>query len=139
MPANLIGRDFGLRVFARASRILPREVRVHAVDRLELPVIADVIVMGMRIEHDDRQPRKLCRNFPDVTNSHAGVEEHGPVVPDDQVANGLFRLMRFVNSENRGCEPVDLEPRIADRYALEAFVVSPWKRAAPLGNLRLSI
>jgi hypothetical protein len=65
-----------------------------------------VIVMGVRIQHDDRQPRKLCCNFPDITNSHTGVEEHGLLVADDQVANGLFRLMRFVDGESRGCDPV---------------------------------
>jgi hypothetical protein len=57
-----------LRVFARASRILPSEFGVHAVDRLELPVVADVIVMGVRIQHDDRQPRKLCCNLRGVSH-----------------------------------------------------------------------
>jgi hypothetical protein len=49
-----------------------------------------VIIMGMRIQHDNRQPRKLGGNFPQVTDSHAGVEEHGPLVADNQVADDLF-------------------------------------------------
>ena len=47
--------------------------------------------------------------------------------------------MRFVDGENSGRDLVYLEPGITRRYALEVSVFRPWKRAAPLGNLRLSI
>ena len=38
---------FGLRILARALGICTSEVRVHAVDLVELPVVADVIVVRM--------------------------------------------------------------------------------------------
>src|SRR5229473_2415000 len=44
--ANLIGGNFRLRVLARTFRICPREFGIHAVDESELPVAADVIVVG---------------------------------------------------------------------------------------------
>src|SRR5882762_2368535 len=45
--ANFIGGNFRLRVLARTFRIRPREFVIHAVDESELPVAADVIVVGM--------------------------------------------------------------------------------------------
>ena len=93
--------------------------------------------MGMRVQHNDRQPGQLCGDFPDVTHTHAGIEEHGLLVADDQVADGFFGLMRFVNGENGVHDFVDFEPRVANRHALEAFVFRPWKGTAPLGDFRL--
>ena len=43
--ADLVGSNFGLRVFARAFRIRAGEVRIHSVNRVELPVASHVIVV----------------------------------------------------------------------------------------------
>src|ERR1700733_9620034 len=102
LTTDLIGRDFGLRVCARTPCVRTCEVGIHSVDGVELPIPADMIVMGMRVQHNDRQPRQLCGDLPDVTNSHAGVKEQGLFVADDQVADGLFGLMRLIESETAG-------------------------------------
>ena len=51
--AELVLGDFGLRVVAGAFGVGAGEGGVHAEDERELPVAADVVVVGVRIEHDD--------------------------------------------------------------------------------------
>src|ERR1700687_1824322 len=75
IPAELAGSNFRLRVFTRTFRIRPRELGVHAVGKSELPVAANVIVVGVRVEHDDRTRRQLGRDSANVTDAHAGVEQ----------------------------------------------------------------
>ena len=82
-----------------------------------------MIVMGMRVQHDDRQSRQLGGDLPDVTNSHAGIKEHGLFVAYDQVTDGLFGLMRLIESENGRCNLEDLKPGIADRHSVQAFCI----------------
>jgi hypothetical protein len=56
---------------------------------------------------------------------------------DNQVSDGFFRLVGFIDSEDRGCDLVDLEPGAGYRHALEGLIFRTWKRAAPVGELGL--
>ena len=51
--AELVLGDFGLRVFTGTFGISTSEGGVHPIDERELPVAADVIVVGVRVEYDD--------------------------------------------------------------------------------------
>src|SRR4051794_7476812 len=53
--ANLPGGNFFLRILSRSLRVCLAESRVQTGDRAELPVSANVIVVGMRIEYRYRQ------------------------------------------------------------------------------------
>src|SRR5213594_2224111 len=137
IAAELIRRNFRMGILARTFRIRAREAGVRAVDKIELPVAADVIVVSVRVEHDDETRRQLGSNFADVADAHAGVEEKRLLVADNEIRNGFFRLMRFVNGENAGRHSIDFEPRIARKHAFERFVFRARKRAAPFGLLGL--
>src|SRR4051794_10785539 len=65
-PAKLIGSDLGLRIFPRAQRVFAGELCVHAVHVIELPVAADVIVMRMRVQHDDGEFREFGSELLDI-------------------------------------------------------------------------
>ena len=52
----------------------PAVVRVHRENRLELRVAAHVVVVGVRVEHGDRERGQL-RPPPDRPEAHPGVEE----------------------------------------------------------------
>ena len=91
-----------------------------------------MIVVGVRIQHDDRQLRQFGRDFLDVADAHAGVEQQRALLADDQIADRFFGLMRFIDGEDAGCRFVDFEPGIADGNALESFVFRARQRAAPV-------
>jgi len=112
--ADLLFGDFGLRVCAGAFSARASEGGVHAVDERELPVAADVIVVGVGIEHDDGSRSEACDDRFDVGDAHAGVEEQSLLAADDQVGDGLFGLMRFVEGERGGRDFVDFEPGIVE-------------------------
>jgi hypothetical protein len=69
---------------------------------------------------NDRQVGQLDGNCLDVADSYAGVEEQRPLFANDQITNGLFGLVRFVDGENAPGWPVNLEPWVADRNAKRA-------------------
>ena len=93
-----------------------------------------MVVVAVRIQHDDRQLRKFSRDFLDVTDAHASVELQGALLADDEVSDGLFGLMRLVDRVNVGRWFVDFKPWIADADALERLVFGTWKCAAPVGG-----
>jgi hypothetical protein len=59
-----------------------------------------MIVVSVRVQYDDRQPGQLEDNFLEVADSHTGIEQQSPLLADDQVADSLLRLVRFVDGEN---------------------------------------
>src|SRR5207245_993989 len=68
--ADLVGRNFGLSIFARTLGVFPREVGVHAVDERELPVAADMVVVRVRIENHDWARGQFRRDFVDVADAY---------------------------------------------------------------------
>src|SRR6202022_3733222 len=137
IAAQLIGSDFRLRIFTRTFCIRPREFGVHAVDESELPITANVIVVGVGVEDHHRTRRQLGGEFANVADAHAGVEETRLLAAENGMGDDFFRLMRFVNRENLWPDFVGLEPRFVGQYAFERFVFRPGKRAAPFGFFRL--
>jgi hypothetical protein len=75
--------NLGLRSFARSLSVAAREFRVHAIDRVELPVSAHVVRVGMRIEYDRGQTGQFGRYLLDVADAHAGIELEGALLADD--------------------------------------------------------
>ena len=53
---------------------------------------------------------------------------------EDQVGDDLLKLMRFVDGEDAGANPIDLKPRGGDVDALERLVLGTWEVAAPFGT-----
>jgi hypothetical protein len=135
--ADLARRDFGLGVFDGAFGILAGKVSVHGVDGVELPVAADVVVVGVRIQDDDGELRESGDEFVDITNAHAGVEQDGFLGAEDQVADGFFGLMRLVDGQGAGGNLIHLEPRVGNLHPFQRFVLRARKRFAPLGLFRL--
>ena len=133
--AELVGCNFGLSIFARTFGVLPREIGVHPVDERELPVAADVVVVGVRIENHHRARGQFRGDFVNVADAHAGVEEHGLLGADNQIRNGLFRLMRLVDGKNSGRDFVDFKPGLVGKNALERFVFRAGQGFAPFRNL----
>ena len=123
-----------MRIFARALRIFAGEVCVHPIDGVELPIATDVIVVRVRVQDDDRQFRQLGDDLLYVADAHAGVEFQSRAFADDEIADGFFRLMRFVDGEDVGRGFVDFEPGIGDGNAFQRFVFGAWKGAAPVGS-----
>src|SRR5215471_100805 len=132
--ADLVRSNFGLRVFARAARILSAEVRVHAVDRVELPVASDVIIVGMRIQDDNWQLCEFADDRLDVADAHPRVELNRFLLAQDEIADGFFGLVRFIDGEHVRSGLVDFEPRIADIHAFKRFVFGAREGAAPVGS-----
>src|SRR6185503_4429576 len=67
----------------------------------------------------------------DVTDTHARVEQHGLPRAEDEIGDHLFGLMRLVDGEHVGRDPVHLKPGVAHADALERLVLGAWQRAAP--------
>src|SRR5215469_5363947 len=97
-----------------------------------------MIIVSVRVQQDDRQLGQLGDNFLEVADSHAGVEEQGPLIADDQIADGLLGLVRFVDGENALGRLIDFEPWVADRDAFDSFVFRSRQRAAPVRDWSLS-
>ena len=93
-----------------------------------------MIVMSMGVQYDDGKLRQFCGDFLDVAEAHARIEQERTLLADDQVADGLFGLMGFVDGEDGGRGFIDFEPGVADRDALESFVFGAGKCAAPVGD-----
>ncbi len=72
----------------------------------------------MRVQHHDGQVGQLRGDAFNVTDAHTGIEEQGALMADDEVTDGFFRLVWFVDSEHRGRDFVDLEPGIGQRHTL---------------------
>jgi len=80
------GRDFARDGRMRVStRVVPRVRGVERENTIEFPVVADVIGVGVRIHHLDREIRQLSGQRTHVVDTHARVEEEGPIAADNQV------------------------------------------------------
>ena len=127
----MVRGDFGLRVFAGTFCAGAGEGGVHSIDERELPVAADVIVVGVGIEYDDGargDPRD--DNF-DVADAHAGIEEQSLLGAYDEIRNDFFSLMRFVDGERGGRDFVNFEPGFIRQNSLQSFVLRAGKTLAP--------
>src|SRR5882757_6199720 len=85
VAANLSGREFGLGVGGGAFGAGAGEVRVHSVDDVKSPVIADVVVVRVGVGDRNGQAGQGVRDFFDISDAQAGVEQQGPLRSDDQV------------------------------------------------------
>src|SRR6201987_1445936 len=97
-----------------------------------------MIVVSMRVQDDDRQLGQLGDNFLEVADPHAGVEEQSPLLADDQVADSLLGLVRFVDGKNALGRLINLEPLVVDRDAFESLLFRSRQREAPAGDWSLS-
>ena len=136
LATDLARGEFILGVLSGAFGILAGEIGVHRIDGVELPVAADVIVVSVRIENDDREGSELADEFADVADAHAGVKEESLLLAEDEVGNDFFELMRLVNGESVGSDFIDLEPGIGGLDAFEGFVFGAGEGFAPVGDLR---
>src|SRR2546422_2709938 len=93
-----------------------------------------MIVMGMGVQHDDRQLGQLGGNLLQIADAHASVEQRCPLVADNEVTDDFFRLMRLINGENGGGGFLKLKPRNAGGDAAEDFVFKGGEGAAPPGE-----
>lgn len=135
LTTDLAGSEFVLRVLSGAFSVLAGEVGVHGIDGVELPIVADVVVVGVGIENNDGEGSEFADEFTDVADTHAGVEEEGLLSAEDEVGDDFFELVRLVNGEGVGSDLVDLKPGVGDLDALEGFVLRAGKGLAPVGNL----
>src|SRR5208283_1718365 len=139
LATDLAWSELILSVSSGTLGILPAEIRVHAEDGVELPVAANVIVVGVRIQDDDRESRESRDQLADVADAHAGVKEQRFFLAKDEVGDDLFGLVRFVDGEGVWRDFVNLEPGIGGRYALKGFVFRARKTLTPFGNLCICV
>jgi hypothetical protein len=130
--ADLARSEFILRIGGGTLGILAAEIRVHGINGVELPVAAHMVVVGVGVQDDDRERRESRDQLAHVADTHAGIEEQGFVLAEDEVGDDFFGLMRLVDGEGFRRNFVDLEPWIAGRYAFKGFVFRARKRLAPL-------
>ena len=109
--ADFAGRDLCLGIFSRAFGVGASEIGIHAVDVAEAPVVAHMIVVGVGVQHADGKTGQAFDYFANVADAHAGIEQQGSRLPQDQVGNYFFRLMGFIDGENARTNPVSLKPR----------------------------
>ncbi len=126
-----------MRVVARAFGVGACEGRVHAKDKREKGIAADVVVVRVGIQHDDGAARQLPDDFVDVGDAHAGVEEQGLLGADDEIGDDFFGLVRLVNGENAGRDFVNFKPWLVGQHAFERFVFRAREVLAPVGADRL--
>ncbi len=131
--AQLVFGDFGLRVCAGAFSARASEGGVHPVDERELPVAADVIVVGVGIEYHDGARSEARDDGFDVADAHAGVEEQRLLRAYDEKGDDFFALMRFVNRERGWRYFVNFKPRVVERDLFERFVFRAREIFAPFG------
>jgi len=135
LAANLTRSEFILSIGCGTLGILAAEIRVHGIDGVELPVAADMVIVRVRIQHDDRESCEPRDQLADVTDAHTGVEEQGFLFAEDEVGDDFFGLVRFVDGEGIRRNFVNLEPRIGDLDAFEGFVFGARERFAPVRSL----
>ena len=78
--AYLSRSNLRLRVCLRALRVLSGELGVHAVHRIELPVVANVVVVRVAVEHDHGQCGELRRHCLQVTDTPSRYRRGQPVL-----------------------------------------------------------
>ena len=88
--------------------------------------------MCVGVEDHYRAGRQFRGDFMNVGDAHAGVEENRLFVADDEIRNGFFRLVRFVDGEDSWRDLVDLEPRIRWQDTFEGLVFRARKILAPV-------
>src|SRR5580704_9095896 len=77
LATNRSACKFSQRVGRGTFRIRAREIRIHAINVVKFPVVADMVVMRMGIHHRDWQGRKRRKYAFDVSNAEAGIEQDG--------------------------------------------------------------
>ena len=122
-PQNFSWANFPpAHLFARHFHIGFRERRVHAEDVLrKLPVVADVIVVRVRIQHDDWLRRKFrSPELYQIPDAHARVEQHRLLRPGNQryERSSLSDLVRLRKSPAYSAQPC--KPRTTARRATRA-------------------
>src|SRR6185436_20343111 len=106
----------------------------------ELPVVAYVIVVRVRIKNHDGAGGQTRHEIVQVADAHAGVEEQRLFGAHDQIGDGLFGLVRFVDGEDARLDLVDLEPGLVNEDALEGSIFRAREGFAPVGgNGRLGL
>jgi len=55
-------------------------------------------------------------------DAHAGIEEKRLFFAQNEIGNGFFRLMRFVNGEDLRNNLVDFEQGSVDRYTFQSSI-----------------
>lgn len=103
-----------------ALGVLAREGRVDRVDGGEFRVAADVVEVGVRVEHDDRKGSETPDDGADFADAEAGVEQEGALVAEDEIGEDLLILARLVEGVDAAGQLIDFEPAVGD---VELFVV----------------
>src|SRR5258708_21714706 len=78
VAANLSGREFGLGVGGGAFGVGAGKVRVHSVDDVKSPVIADVVVVRVGTGDRHRQAGQRVGNPFGISDAQSGVRRPGP-------------------------------------------------------------
>jgi hypothetical protein len=95
-----------------------------------------MVVVGVGVHDNDGKRREFAGDFANVADAHAGVEKEAFVFAKDEVGDGLFGLVRFVDGDGVGRDSVDFKPGIGNGDALKRFVFGAGKRLAPVRDLR---
>ena len=88
-----------------------------------MPVAADVVIVSVGVHNDDGKRRKFADDFAEVADAHAGVEKQSFVFAKDEIGDGFFRLMRFVDSDGVGRDIVDFKPGIGNGRCVEEIYI----------------
>src|SRR5260370_14474515 len=96
---ELIRSKFGLRIILRPPSIGSGEIRIHAVNVGEPPIVPDVIVVCMRVHHAYGKLGQSCNYSLNIADAHAAVQQRGSAPPDHQIRNHFFQLIRFVHGK----------------------------------------
>src|SRR5713101_2043311 len=130
--AELIRSKFGLRIILRSPSIGSGEIRIHAVNVGEPPIVPNVIVVCMRVHHAYGKLGQSCNYSLNIADAHAGVQQRGSATADDQIRNHFFQLMRFVDGKYATANLVHLKPWVRGWNALQLAVGRTGKFPAPL-------
>src|SRR5712671_895153 len=134
--ANFIGSKFCLRIFSRSSRVGAGEVRIHAVDVAESPVVTHMVVVSMGVQHAHWKLGQSCDYRLDIADAHAGVEQQRLVTAHDQIRDNVYQLVWFVNRKHSRTNLVHLKPAVGDWNSFQLAVCRARQVLAPLWLLR---
>lgn len=98
-----------------------------------------MIVVGVGVQHADGKTGQAFDYLANVADAHAGIEQQGSRLPQDQVGDYFFRLMGFINGENPRTNPVSLKPRILDGDPFQSTVSGAGELLTPLRVLWRSL
>ena len=89
---------------------------------MEAPIISDMVVVGMRIKHTDRQFGQPFNYGFYISYSHSRVEQDCFLSTDDEIRDHFFKLMRLINGENPRTNFVHLEPLVWNLHPFKIVV-----------------